>query len=258
MQNSETVLITGASSGIGLELAHVFAGDGSNLVLVSRRREKLERLALTLQQDHGVSVETLAFDLSDTSTPEALLEEVERRNLIIDVLVNNAGFGSIGHVADLDVSRQLDMIQVNITTLTHLTRLLLPAMIERDRGGVLNVGSTAGFQAGPNMAVYYATKAYVLSFTEGLAEELRDTSVKVSCLAPGPTRTEFGQEAGMEQSRLFAMGTMEPHEVAKLGHRGLRDGQVVVVPGIRNRMGAVATKILPRSVTRRIVHSLQR
>ena len=168
----ETVLITGASAGIGWELARQFAADKSNLVLVARRRERLEELAAQLRAQRGVDVHVVPADLGRADAPQTIVDQLTRDGLAIDVLVNNAGFGALGPVATLDRKRQMEMIQVNVTALTHLTRLLLPGMIERRRGGILNVASTAGFQPGPFMAVYYATKAYVISFSEALADEL--------------------------------------------------------------------------------------
>ena len=199
----ETVLITGASSGIGLELARLFAADGSDLILVARREAELQSLADDMAASHGISARVMTEDLSDLSAPQRIVDRLATDELELDVLVNNAGFGLRGPAAELDLQRQLDMLQVNVTALTHLTRLLLPAMIARRRGGVLNVASTAAFQPGPHMAVYYATKAYVLSFSEALAEELGGTGVTVSCLAPGPTATEFADAADMRDTLLF-------------------------------------------------------
>ena len=167
----EIALITGASSGIGLHLARRFAADGSDLVLVARSEAKLNDLAGVLRRQYGIAARVLPKDLSAPEAPQEFFDALQADGVAVDVLVNNAGFGARGAVAELEAERQLAMIQVNVATLTHLTRLFLPSMLERGRGGILNVGSTAGFQPGPNMSVYYATKAYVLSFTEGLAEE---------------------------------------------------------------------------------------
>ena len=177
--------------------------------------------------------------------------------MAVDVLVNNAGFGARGAVAELDAERQLGMIQLNVTALTHLTRLFLPPMLERRRGGILNVGSTAGFQPGPNMSVYYATKAYVLSFTEGLAEEVAGTGVKVTCLAPGATDTGFASEADMEGTRLFQLGTMTSEAVAEAGFNGFRAGKTLVVPGLKNKATAASVRFVPRAAVRKLVKSLQ-
>ena len=175
----------------------------------------------------------------------------------MDVVVNNAGFGSVGCVADLPVERQLNMIQVNVAALTSLTGLFLPGMIQRRRGGILNVGSTAGFQPGPNMAVYYATKAYVLSFTEALAEELVGSEINATCLAPGPTESGFGADSGMEASIFFKFGAMKARSVAQAGYRGFRRGKVIVVPGLKNRLLAFSVRLGPRTIVRKLVKRLQ-
>ena len=182
----ETVLITGASSGIGRELARQFAGDGADLVLIARSEDRLQDLAGELTAEYGVTVEVVPADLSQPGSPDQIVETLAQQQADVDVLVNNAGFGARGPVAGLGVGRQLEMIEVNVAALTRLTALLLPGMLERRR---MNVASTAAFQPGPNSAVYYATKAYVLSFTEALAEEVRGSGVRVSCLAPGPNWT---------------------------------------------------------------------
>jgi short-subunit dehydrogenase len=253
----ETVLITGASSGIGGELAKLFAADGSSLVLVARREDRLQKLAQELRDEHGTDARVLPGDLAQGYTPDRLCEQLCAHGIAVDVLVNNAGFGARGAVADLPLERQVELIQVNVTALTHLTRLLLPGMLERHRGAILNLSSTAGFQPGPNMAVYYASKAYVLSFTEGLAEELSGTGVTATCLCPGPTATEFAAGAGMESSRLFRLGAMDQATVARAGYRGLRRGDVVVVPGARNRAMAASVRFAPRALVRKLVHALQ-
>jgi short-subunit dehydrogenase len=253
--SAETVLITGSSSGIGLELARLFAADKSNLILVARSQDRLEALAEELRESHGVGIVVLPHDLADPAAPQAICDAT--KGSVVDVVVNNAGFGAVGAVVDLPLQRQLDMLQVNITALTHLTRLFLPGMIERKRGGVLNVGSTAGFQPGPGMAVYYATKANVLSFTEALAEEVAGTGVKVTCLAPGPTATGFGVDSGMERSLLFRLGAMDAATVARRGYRGFRRGKVIVVPGLKNKLGAFAVRFAPRSFVRKLVKRLQ-
>jgi hypothetical protein len=252
----ELVLITGASSGIGLELAKLFAADGSDLILVARNRQNLENLAAELQDQHRIWARVLTKDLAAPAAPSETFDELKRDGLAVDVLVNNAGFGARGRIADIDVQRQLDMIQVNITALTHLTRLFLPGMIERRRGGILNVGSTAGFQPGPNMSVYYATKSYVLFFTEGLAEELIGTGVKACCLAPGPTHTGFSAAADMEATPLFKMGAMSAEKVARIGYKGFRAGRVLVIPGVRNKMGPWLVRFSPRAAVRKITKRL--
>ncbi|MGA2061557.1 MAG: SDR family oxidoreductase [Thermoguttaceae bacterium] len=253
----ETVLITGASSGIGLALAKLFAADKSDLVLVARNQAALENLAEELRRDHGGDVLVEPNDLADAAAPQAIFDHLTAKGITVDVVVNNAGFGSLGAFTNLPAQRQLDMIQVNVAALTHLSRLFLPGMIERGRGGILNVGSTAGFQPGPNMAVYYAAKAYVLSFTEALAEELAGTKIKVTCLAPGPTATGFAALARMENALLFRLGAMDAKSVASVGYRGFRRGKVLVIPGFRNKLGTFAVRLGPRLLVRKIVKRLQ-
>jgi short-subunit dehydrogenase len=254
---TETALITGASSGIGLELARLFAADRSNLILVARNEGKLQQLAAELRQQYGVAVSVLGKDLADPTAVEAIFEELTAQGITVDVVVNNAGFGLVGAVAELPLQRQLDMVQVNVAALTHLSRLFLPGMIERRRGGILNVGSTAGFQPGPRMAVYYASKAYVLSFTEALAEELVGTDVKITCLAPGPTVTGFAAASGMDKTLLFRLRPMDAKTVARQGYRGFRRGKVIVVPGLANKLLAFSVRFAPRSFVRKLVKGLQ-
>ncbi|MFL5341839.1 MAG: SDR family NAD(P)-dependent oxidoreductase [Gemmataceae bacterium] len=253
----ENVLITGASSGIGLELAKLFAADKSNLILVARSADKLNALADSLRQQHGIVAGVLVKDLAAPEAPQELFDKLKRDGVTADVLVNNAGFGRRGPIAEVPLSLQLDMIQVNVTALTALTRLFLPGMLARNRGGILNVGSTAGFEPGPNMGVYYATKAYVLHYTEALAEEVRGTNLKVSCLAPGPTHTGFADAAGMRSARLFKLGAMSAAAVAKIGHRGFRRGKVVNVAGWRNWLLVESVRFAPRFLVRKITKSLQ-
>jgi short-subunit dehydrogenase len=253
----ETVLITGASSGIGRELARQFAGDGANLVLIARSEDRLRGLAGELTAESGVTVEVVPADLSRPGSPDQIVQTLAQRHIYVDVLVNNAGFGAHGPVAGIGVGRQLEMIEVNVAALTRLTALLLPGMLERHRGGILNVASTAAFQPGPNSAVYYATKAYVLSFTEALAEEVRGSGVRVSCLAPGPTDTGFAAQAGAAGSRLFRRGVMDAGRVARAGHDGLRRGRTLVIPGLRNRALAFSVRLSPRVLVTRISGYMQ-
>ena len=254
---AETALITGASSGIGLELARLFAADRRELVLVARSRNTLTELARELEQQYGCRVRTMPADLTDPAAPEQLFKALEAEEVQVDVLVNNAGFGARGAFVELDLAQQLQMIQLNITALTHLSGLFLPGMVSRGRGGVLNVASTAGFQPGPNMAVYYATKAYVLSLSEALTEEVRGSGVTVCCLAPGATETRFAQRAAMEDTLLFRMGTMDAARVAREGYQGLRRGRDLVVPGVTNRLGVFSLRLLPRFMARKLVGKVQ-
>jgi short-subunit dehydrogenase len=254
---TETALITGASTGIGRELALLFARDGAKLVLVARNTERLQELAAELRDRFGSESLVLSEDLSDVGAPKRILDQLATKNIDVDVLVNNAGFGAVGEIAQIGDDKQADMIKVNVLALAELTRAMLPGMIARRRGGVLNVGSTAGFQPGPYMAVYYATKAFVLSYTEALAEEVSGAGVKVTCLCPGPTATEFARSAKMEDTLLFNMGSMSAAKVAKVGYRGFRRGRVIVIPGVMNKFGAMAVRFVPRIVARKFTKRLQ-
>jgi short-subunit dehydrogenase len=251
-----TALVTGASSGIGQRLARLIAADGYDLVLVARRSDLLDRLASEITGAHRVAVTTRAVDLSHPDGASALLDQLDAERITIDLLVNNAGFGLRGAFADLPLDRQLEMVALNVTALTLLTRRLVPGMRERNRGGVLNVGSTAAFQPGPFMAVYYATKAYVVSFSEALAEELSGTNVRVSCLAPGPTSTDFAATARATDTDLFKGRMMDSASVAREGYEGWKAGRVLVVPGRHNRLRALAVRLLPRAVVRKVARGL--
>lgn len=250
-------VITGASSGIGAELARAFAARGYPLVLTARRHERLEALAAEIQEAHGVPVEIMALDLEDREAPRDLAEMLHDRGIAVYTLVNNAGFGLRGNFATLPHERQIAMIDLNVTALTALCRLMLPGMIERGRGGILNVASTAAFQAGPYMAVYYATKAYVLSLSEALHEEAKPHGVTVTALCPGPTESEFAATADLEQSKLFKRGAMSSAEVARIGVQGYEAGRAIVVAGASNRVGTLGAKLFPRFLTRRIAGLLQ-
>jgi len=222
---TKTALVTGASAGLGLELAQLFAADKHDLVLVARRREQLEALAARLTAEHGIRATVLAADLADPGSPQRIADELAARRIEIEFLVNNAGFGSTGPFVDSDLGRELAMVQVNVAALVHLTGLLLPAMVARKSGRVLNLGSTAGFQPGPFMAVYYASKAYVLSLSEALAEELAGTGVTVTCLCPGVTESEFHSVAGTDAQPLTSSAlTMTSAAVAEAGYRAMMRG----------------------------------
>lgn len=244
-------LVTGASAGLGVEFARQCRARGDELVLVARRRERLEKLAAELGSAHVV-----AADLSAPGASARLLAEVEGLGLHVDTLVNNAGFGLGGRFASAPPERLLEMIDLNVRSLTELCSLVLPGMIERGRGGVLNVASTAAFQAGPNMAVYYASKAYVLSLTEALHHEAKGTGVKVTALCPGPTATEFFDVAETPGS-ILAKVASDPKGVVRAGLRGLERNRAIVIPGLKNKVGAHATRVTPRAVLRRIVAALK-
>jgi short-subunit dehydrogenase len=252
-------LVTGASSGIGYELTRILAREGHDLALVARTEGVLERLAADVRTDFGVRVEIVAADLADAKSPDIIWERLRSLGFRVDVLVNNAGFGSLGSFAASDTGTQLDMVQVNVAAVAHLTRLVLPDMLERGEGRILNVASTAAFQPGPGMAVYFATKAFVLSFSEALAEELYDAGVTVTALCPGPTPTGFQKRASMEKAPLGGRLVMgDPAAVARAGYGGMVEGKRIVVPGIMNRIGAFLPRIVPRRVTTSVVRRLTR
>jgi short-subunit dehydrogenase len=253
-----TALVTGASSGLGLELAQLFAADGHDVVLVARREAELEALAARLVA-RGVAAHVIPEDLSDATAPDRLVSELRRRGLEIEFLVNNAGFGARGPFATLPLQRQLDMLQVNISALVELTGLLVPGMIARGSGRVLNLGSTAGFQPGPGMAVYYASKAFVNSFTEALGFELRGTGVTATLSCPGATATEFGKVADNDRSRLFrAGGVMSALEVATVAYRAMLAGKPAVIHGARNQALIQAQRLAPRAAVRSIAARLNK
>jgi short-subunit dehydrogenase len=254
-----TALITGASSGIGLELARLFARDGYDLVLVARRREKLETLGAELARRHGIRFRAIAADLADPAAGPEIARQLAAAAVEIDVLVNNAGFGGLGAFAKTDLETERRMIQVNITALTALTKLFLPGMLARRRGRILNVGSTAGFAPGPMMAVYYATKAYVISLSEALAEELRGSGVSVTVLCPGATLTEFQTVAHVERTRLFRLPgvVMDAKAVARGGYAGLMRGKRMIVPGVFNRVLLLVIRLSPRGLVVRVSRLFQ-
>jgi short-subunit dehydrogenase len=244
-----TALITGASGGIGYEIARFFAQDRHNLVLVARSQDRLEAVAAELRTQFGVTVWPFACDLAEASAPQSLFDRVRREGLAIDFLVNNAGYGKLGLFSDVTLGESLGQIQLNITALTSLTKSFLGPMLERRSGRILNVASTAGFQPGPFMAVYYATKAYVISFSEAIANELAGSGVTVTCLCPGPTGTDFARRAGNDHSRLFQqMRPMTAKAVARDGYRAMMKGKTLVISGFRNWAVAESVRFTPRKL----------
>lgn len=253
-----TALVTGASSGIGLELARLAAGDRLDVVLVARRQERLTELARELTKRYGVTAEIVAADLAEPGTAERVFQAARVRSGGVDFLVNNAGIGVHGLFAETPLDRELEMLRINIVALTELTKYCVTGMIERRRGRILNVASTAAFQPGPLMAVYYATKAYVLSFTEALAEELSGTGVTATALCPGPTLTEFQAKAGFGDVPLLRGPLVwDAASVARVGWNGAKRGKRVVVPGFANRVLALGARLSPRRLTTKIARRLQ-
>src|ERR1700722_375153 len=245
----QTALITGASGGIGYELAKLLAREHTNLVLIARSGDKLAQVARELHGNFACTVKTIALDLCDSPAPKFLFDQLQREGIAVDILINNAGFGAFGEFAQMPEREILGQVEVNITALTHLTRLFLPPMIARRRGKIMNVASTAAFQPGPLMAVYYATKAYVLSFSEALANELDRSGVTVTCLCPGPTNTDFARRAGNDNSRLFKkIGGMSAEAVARDGYRGLMEGNTGVISGLQNWLAAESVRFAPRKM----------
>ncbi len=243
-----TTLITGASGGIGYELAKIFARDHHDLILIARSADKLARVASELKS-YGVTVKTIALDLAASPAPQFLFDQLQSEGTTIDILVNNAGYGAFGDFSRTSVKDIQGQIDLNITALTQLTRLFLPAMIARRSGRIMNVASTAGFQPGPLMAVYYATKAYVISFSEAIANELHNTGVTVTCFCPGATHTGFANRAGIEKSRLFKkLGAMSSEKVALDGYRAVMEGRTLAISGTRNWLVAQSTRFAPRKM----------
>jgi len=248
----KVALITGASAGLGVEFARQLSKRGHRLVLAARRKDRLDALARELGNARAV-----AIDLSKANATAKLMADLEAAGEQVEILVNNAGFGLIGRFAELDSKRERQMIDLNVGALTDLCRAVAPGMIKRKSGAILNVASTAAFQPGPKMAVYFATKAFVLSFTEALHEELMPHGVKVTCLCPGPTRTEFGEVAGFGGNGAFDKVAMEAGEVVEAGLKGMDRNRAVIVPGLVNKIGAISTRFAPRSVVRKIAGAIK-
>ncbi len=253
----QTALVTGASAGIGVDLAECFAKNGYDLILTARSAPALDEVAVRLASAHDVKATTIAQDLGAIGGGAKLAAEIKQRGLSVDVLVNNAGYGSAGALTHSSIEEQLGMIDLNDRALVELTYLFWNDMLANKRGGLLNVASTAAFQPGPLMAVYYASKAFVLSFSEALWEEARGTGVKVSCLCPGPTASKFRERAGTGTKRLAQSGVMPSMPVALQGYRAFERNQRVIIPGMRNVMLATVARTLPRTQVLRTVRRLQ-
>lgn len=258
-KGKKTALVTGASAGLGKEMAGLFAKDGHDLVLVARSESKLKTLAGDLSRAHGVTAHVVSADLGQASAPAQVFEETKRLGVAVDFLVNNAGFGTNGAFLDLDLAREKEMITVNCTALLELTHRYAGPMRERRFGRILNIASTAGFQPGPFMATYYATKAFVVSFSEALAHELQGTGITVTCHCPGATKTEFASTAGNDKSKLFQRsGVAEAKDVALHAYDAMMRGEVLSVHGFMNKVGFHGLRVTPRSIARGITASLNK
>ena len=257
---TETALVTGASGGIGYELARKFAEDGYDLVIVARSEDKLEKIADEFEDEHGVSVTVLPKDLSVPGAPDELYDEVADEDIEVNFLVNNAGIGTHGRFHESDLNGELDLLNLNVVTPTHLTRRFLNDMVgDGGEGGkILNVASTAAFQPGPLMATYYASKAYLLWFSEGIKEELKGEDVTVTALCPGPVDTGFQERADMEESNIAKGSLQDPVKVAEAGYNGMMKGKTMVIPGMRYKILPLLVRLTPRRVTRKIAMRINR
>ncbi|MBT3605409.1 MAG: SDR family oxidoreductase [Candidatus Latescibacteria bacterium] len=250
-------LITGASSGIGLELARIFAADGVDVILSARSEDKLQALARELVVQHSVKAEVVVSDLSVQDSAKTLYEAIKEKGWEVDYLVNNAGFGVFGEFAETKWEDEAAMLNVNVVALTHLTKLFMPYFIQRRSGRIMNVASTASFQPGPLMAAYFASKAYVLSFSEAISNELKGTGVTVTALCPGATETGFQSAAGATGSRLFETRKLPTGaDVAKYGYKAMQKGKRVAVHGVINKVLAQSNRFAPRSLSMAITRML--
>lgn len=252
----EWALITGASSGIGYELAKVFARHGRNIVIVSRDEAKLKELKQEIEREYYVKLMMLPKDLADPRSPTEIFEELEKRGVNIQILVNNAGFSIYGMFSETDLQKELEIVQVNLSSLIHLTKLILPGMLKRRSGKILNVASMGAFHPGPYQSVYCATKAGVLSFSQALSNELQGTGITVTCLCPGVVKTEFHQRAGMQSSKLMNEKMIDAGVMAEAGYRALMAEKVIAVPGFKFRLGSVVMGIIPRTMLTKIARSV--
>lgn len=254
----QTVLITGASGGLGLALAHRFAKEGYDLILTARRADKLEEAKATLESAHNIRVTPLACDLGASGSAAQLMAQIDAQGLSVDILVNNAGFGDFGAFADSDINKQSSMVQLNVTTLMELTHAVLPAMRRKGYGKILNVASIAAFQQGPYMSVYYATKAFVLSFSQALARELKGSGITVTVLCPGPIDTGFVEAADLGRSKLFrSLPVSTAKAVADYGYQALMKGKTVAVHRLSNKLLVFSVRFAPRSLVGHMVCQIQ-
>ncbi|MEI6021396.1 MAG: SDR family oxidoreductase [Bacteroidota bacterium] len=254
----KTALITGASNGIGLELAKVHAAQGGDLILAARSIQKLNELKLDLEKKHNINVMCVEIDLSKPNASIMLYDEIKKQNVKVDYLINNAGFGDFGLFHEADQDKMMQMIQLNISALTQLTRLYLPEMVKDGKGKIMNVASAAAFQPGPTMAVYYATKAYVLHLTEAISNEIENTGVSITALCPGATISGFKDAADLQESKLFKNKSLPTSkEVAEYGYEQMLKGKVVAIHGMMNFLMANSVRFAPRSLVLKIVRMIQ-
>lgn len=246
-------LITGGTEGIGLEIAKIFANNKHNLIIVARNQDKLKDIKMKLEKEYKITVEIIQIDLCVDKSCEKIIKAVEEKNFIVDNLINNAGIGSFGFFFESEDGFEEELINVNIIALTTLTKHFLKGMIKRGEGGILNVASTAAFVGGPKMSMYYSSKAYVLSLTEALHDEVKDLGIRVSCLCPGPVRTSFQEKAGINKSEKAKKYLMDASKVAEEAYLGLIKGKAVIIPGYKNRLLILGNKLIPRAWSRKII-----
>ncbi|NFS29504.1 SDR family oxidoreductase [Clostridium botulinum] len=246
-------LITGGTEGIGLELAKLFAKDNCNLIIIARNKEKLLKVKNQLESKYNITVDILSLDLSIHSSCDKIFDFVDKKNISVDYLINNAGIGSFGFFHKGECGFEENLININIISLTNLTKYFLEKMIEKNHGGIMNVASTAAFIGGPKMAMYYSSKAYVLSLTEALHEEVKDLGIRVSCVCPGPVKTSFQSKAGIKKSEKAKKYLMDAEKVAKIAYEGFFKGKAIIIPGHKNKLLVWGTKLIPRSISRKII-----
>jgi len=258
LNQKRTALVTGATSGIGYELSKLFAANGINLVLVARNQKRLTDVQRELSLDYSVKVEIISKDLSLSSAPNEIYSILQEKCIFIDILVNNAGFNEYGPFYVTDMTKEIEMLQVNIASLTILTKLFLPGMLNQQYGRILNIGSTGSFAPGPFNAVYCATKAFVLSFSEAIAEEIKGTGVSVTVLCPGATKTEFAQRAQMEDVRVFKGNLMSAKRVAEIGYNALMKGKITTIAGLSNQLSILFLRFIPRNLVIKISKTMMK
>lgn len=252
LNNEGYTLITGASSGIGYELAKLYANDGNNLILIARNINKLKKVESELSK-HNIEIKVLSLDISKNSDIKKLFNYIEVNKIEVKTLINNAGVGSFGDFKDITWEKEEALIDINIKSLTQLTKYFLPKIIKVKDGGILNVASTAAFCSGPRMASYYASKAYVLNLTEAIYEECKGTGIRISCLCPGPVKTSFQSKAGINKSESAKKYLMDVEEVAKISYKGFKKGKLIIIPGFKNKLLVIGNKFLPNSISRKII-----